>query len=159
MKRKTLFAILGLLGVVAAAAFLLRQDPVGGKGPKHKPLAQQAVPTEQQSPHLAAQIPAHFATAPSIDSLAITLPPEKFVGKAREAYQAVREIPQIIAQLPCYCHCDRSLGHKSLHSCFEDDHAASCATCIGEALVAYQLQKKGVPAARIREQIVAQYSQ
>ncbi len=159
MKRKTFLLILFFLGVVIAATFLLRQGPVSSNSPKPKALAQQTVPAEQGGPPLVAQIPAHYATAPAIDSLAPILPPEKFSGKAREAYQAVKEIPQIIAQLPCYCHCDRSLGHKSLHSCFENDHAASCATCIGEALMAYQLQKQGIPAARIREQIVAQYSQ
>jgi hypothetical protein len=103
------------------------------------------------------QIPAHYESAPPSSKLAATLPPERFSGKAREAYKAVRESPQLIAQMPCYCHCDRSLGHKSLHSCFEDDHAANCATCIDEALMAYQLQKRGMSPTQIREQIIAQF--
>ena len=53
-----------------------------------------------------------------------------------------REAPQLIAQLPCYCYCDRGFGHKSLHSCFVDDHAAQCAVCVDEALLAYNLQKR-----------------
>lgn len=78
----------------------------------------------------------------------------------RNAYQAAREIPQTLAQIPCYCHCDQSLGHKSLHSCFEDDHASSCAVCVNEALMAYRLQKKqGLSAKEIRERIVAEFSQ
>ncbi len=159
MKTKTFFAILGLLGVVTAAALLLRQGSVSSNRPTHMPPVQQANPLEQESPHLAALVPAHYATAPALDSLATTLPPERFSGKAREAYQAVREIPQTIAQLPCYCHCDRSLGHKSLHSCFENEHAASCSTCIQEALTAFKLQKQGLSAAKIRDQVIAQYSQ
>ena len=102
-------------------------------------------------------IPAHYESAPPSSKLTTILAPERFSGKAREAYQAVKEAPQLIAQMPCFCHCDRSLGHKSLHSCFEDDHAATCATCIDEALMAYQLQKRGMSPKQIREQIIAQF--
>jgi hypothetical protein len=51
------------------------------------------------------------------------------------------------------------MGHKSLHSCFEDDHAAHCAVCVNEALMAYRLEKQqGLSAAQIRERIVGEYS-
>jgi len=105
----------------------------------------------------ATQIPAHYESAPPSSKLNAVLAPEQFSGKAREAYRAVREAPQLIAQMPCYCHCDRGLGHKSLHSCFEDDHAANCATCIDEALMAYQLQKRGMSPTQIRKQIIDQF--
>ena len=104
-------------------------------------------------------VPAYFQVAPSKASLAPTLEPEKFTGPTREAYRAVREIPVTIAQLPCYCHCDQSFGHKSLYSCFEDDHAAHCAVCVNEALLALKLEKEQkLTPAQIRETIVAQYS-
>jgi hypothetical protein len=104
-------------------------------------------------------VPAHFEEAPLRASLGPTLPPEQFFGKAKEAYTVVREIPQTIAQLPCYCHCDREFGHKSLYSCFENDHASHCAVCVDEALLAYQLQKKEkLTAAQIRDRIISQYS-
>ncbi|MCA1641562.1 MAG: PCYCGC domain-containing protein [Acidobacteria bacterium] len=98
-------------------------------------------------------------TAAELKGLAPTLAPESFAGKSRLAYQAVREIPRTIAQLPCYCHCDVGFGHKSLHTCFEDDHASHCAVCVDEALLAYKLQKEdGLKPDQIRELIVAQYS-
>lgn len=104
-------------------------------------------------------VPAYFQVAPSKSSLAPTLEPEKFTGPTREAYRAVREIPVTIAQLPCYCHCDEGYGHKSLYSCFEDDHAAHCAVCVNEALLALKLEKEQkLSPAQIRETIVAQYS-
>jgi hypothetical protein len=82
-----------------------------------------------------------------------------FTGKARQAYQVAAQIPQTLAQLPCYCHCDRGMGHKSLHSCFEDDHAAHCDVCVKEALMAYRLEKEQkLSVAQIRERIIAQYS-
>ena len=113
-----------------------------------------------EAPATATQaIPAHFEVAPSRASLGPTLAPEKFFGPAREAYRAVREIPVTIAQLPCYCHCDRGLGHKSLYSCFEDDHASHCDVCVREALLALRLEKEQkMTPAQIRDAIVAQYS-
>ena len=104
-------------------------------------------------------IPAFLEVAPSRSSLGPTLAPEKFTGPTREAYRAVREIPVTIAQLPCYCHCDRGFGHKSLYSCFEDDHASHCAVCVNEALLALRLEKEEkLTPAQIRETIIAQYS-
>jgi uncharacterized protein with PCYCGC motif len=104
-------------------------------------------------------IPAHFEVAPSRSSLGPTLDPEKFPGITREAYRAAREIPVTLAQLPCYCHCDRGFGHKSLYSCFQDEHAAHCAVCVNEALLALKLEKEQkLTPAQIRETIIAQYS-
>lgn len=102
------------------------------------------------------RVPA-FETNPK--NLAATLPPEMFTGMTRAAYQSVKEIPQTIAQLPCYCHCDKGFGHKSLHSCFVDKHASQCAVCIDEALAAYKMHKElGLSPEQIRERIVAEYS-
>ncbi len=87
-----------------------------------------------------------------------TLPPQQFTGKQRLGYEAVRAIPETIAQLPCYCHCDEGFGHKSLHSCFVDDHAAHCAVCIDEALMAYKMEKEEkLKPEQIRERIIAYY--
>ena len=104
-------------------------------------------------------IPAFLAIAPSKSSLGPTLEPEKFTGITRDAYRAVQQIPVTIAQLPCYCHCDRGFGHKSLYSCFEDDHASHCAVCVNEALLALRLEREQkLTPAQIREQIIEQYS-
>ena len=118
-----------------------------------------AVATPTAAEAARARIPAHFENAPARESLSPTLNAAMFTGKARQAYQIAGEIPQTLAQLPCYCHCDRGMGHKSLHSCFEDDHAAHCAVCVDEALMAYRLEKsEGLSAAQVRERIIAQYS-
>jgi Protein of unknown function with PCYCGC motif len=104
-----------------------------------------------------ARVPA-FQDAKSAINLPATLQPEQFFGPTREAYRVVKEIPETIAQLPCYCHCDQSIGHKSLHSCFQDTHASQCTVCVNEALIAYNMQKSGMTPAQIRERIIAQYS-
>lgn len=109
--------------------------------------------------HSVARVPAFQTDSLSLKSLGPTLAPEKFVGKTREAYKAVRAIPRTIAQLPCYCECDKGFGHKSLYSCYEDDHAAHCAVCVDEVLLALRLQKEEkLTPEQIRERIVAQYS-
>ncbi len=158
MKKKLLLAVLLVTGLAFAALILSRQNQpqtrAGGPASVKEPMAA----SPPRSSAAAKMVPAYFKTAPSLTSLAKTLPPEQFSGKAREAYQAVRMIPQTIAQMPCYCHCDQSIGHKSLHSCFEDGHATSCATCIDEALRVYKLQKSGLPAQQIRERIIAEFS-
>ena len=54
-----------------------------------------------------------------------TLDPARFVGKAAQAHQVAREIPDVLDQLYCYCECDKHVGHKSLLSCYTDGHAAT----------------------------------
>ncbi len=158
MKKKLLLAVLLVTGLALTAFIITRQNQTqtraGGPASINEPIAA----SQPRSSTAAKLVPAYYKTAPSLTSLATTLPPEQFSGKAREAYQAVRMIPQTIAQMPCYCHCDRSIGHKSLHSCFEDGHATSCATCTDEALLAYRLQKSGLTAPQIRERIIAEFS-
>jgi hypothetical protein len=134
-----------------------------------KPAPQPAAPSSDhltshppmQTPATAAKtLPAHFEHAPSRSSLGPTLPPEQFTGLVRDAYRAAREIPQTIAQMPCYCHCDRGMGHKSLHSCFEDDHASHCAVCVNEALLALKLEREQkLSPAQIRDRIIEQFGQ
>jgi hypothetical protein len=104
-------------------------------------------------------VPAFETDAASLKKLPPTLAAAGFVGKQKLAYQAAAEIPQTLAQLPCYCYCDRGFGHKSLHSCFVDDHASHCAVCVDEALLAYRLQKEEkLSPAQIRERIIRDYA-
>ncbi len=69
------------------------------------------------------------------------------------AYVMAGKIPGVLNQQPCYCRCDRALGHKSLHSCFEGTHGAACSTCMKEAVFAYQQTKAGKTPAQIRTAI------
>lgn len=66
------------------------------------------------------------------------------------AYQMAARISAVLHQEPCYCHCDRALGHNSLHSCFEGLHGAECSTCMKEAVYAYNETKRGRSPAQIR---------
>ena len=158
MKRKSAILFLALFGVaVVALVFIVGSRTPSVTGRHSSVVEKEVIPQPNTAPM---QVPAHYEEAPSLSSLGPTLQPEQFIGKARDAYQVAREIPQTLAQMPCYCHCDRGMGHKSLHSCFEDNHASSCAVCVNEALMAYQLQKKqGLSAKEVRERIIAEFSQ
>ena len=134
-----------------------RSNGTTRQAPAQNPVPQKPAQDHGHS-HDSKRVPA-FEVAPTRANLAPTLDPEKFTGVTREAYRAVRQIPVTIAQLPCYCHCDEGFGHKSLYSCFEDDHAAHCAVCVNEALLALTLEKEQkLTPAQIRDRIVAQYA-
>jgi hypothetical protein len=72
----------------------------------------------------------------------------------RRAYEVAAKVPRVLYQLPCYCYCDRSAGHTSLHSCFEGEHGSHCSTCMQEAFYAYEMTKKGKTVKEIREGIM-----
>ena len=50
-----------------------------------------------------------------------TLDPNLIKGEDREGYQVAKEIPEILAQLPCFCGCE-AVGHENLLDCFVDEH-------------------------------------
>jgi hypothetical protein len=68
-------------------------------------------------------------------------------------YQDAAKISAIIYQLPCYCRCDRALGHTSLRSCYEGLHGTECSTCAKEAFLAYQMSRQGKSVSEIRAAI------
>jgi hypothetical protein len=149
VKHKLLLTVMASLFAVSSC----NEQPKPNQSAKSSP----ASSTASESPR--ARVPAHFDSAPPRESLGPTLNAAMFAGKTRQAYEVAQEIPTTLAQLPCYCHCDRGMGHKSLHSCFEGDHAAHCAVCVDEALLAYRLEKtEGLSAAEVRERIISQYS-
>lgn len=108
----------------------------------------------------AQDVPAYHAGAPAKGQ---TLPPilsgNQLTGQFfREkwqiaVYKEAAQIPNVLYQLPCYCRCDRELGHTSLHSCFEGTHGAICATCAMEGAYAYKMTKAGRTPRQIREGI------
>ena len=68
-------------------------------------------------------------------------------------YKEAAKIQPVLHQLPCYCRCDRALGHNSLHSCFEGTHGAICSTCAKEEHYAYTMTQQGKTPKQIREGI------
>jgi hypothetical protein len=70
-----------------------------------------------------------------------------------KVYKEAATIQPVLHQLPCYCRCDRAMGHNSLHSCFEGSHGAVCSTCAKEEHYAYLMTQKKMTPKQIREGI------
>lgn len=120
-----------------------------------------AISEQPQAGEGEARVPAYHAGPPLRGTV---LPPilgrEQLWGEndrypfQSHAYQLAAKIPGVLYQQPCYCYCDR-MGHKSLHSCFEDTHGAQCSTCLRELYYSYQMSKQHKTASQIRKAIIA----
>lgn len=82
-----------------------------------------------------------------------TLSPALFFGKTSNSYKVAQEIPEVLDSLFCYCYCKPNFGHKSLLTCFVDEHGANCDICINEAIRAGELHKAGKTIPEIRAAI------
>lgn len=101
-----------------------------------------------------ADLPAYHDKA-SKEPLPATLDPMLFPDRLNQnVYALAAKEKKILYQQPCYCRCDREVGHKSLLDCYVDRHASVCATCKMEAVFAYQEMQKGKTAAQIRQEII-----
>ena len=67
------------------------------------------------------------------------------------AYYLASQIKQTLYQVPCYCPCNKSQGHKSLLDCFADNHGSKCVTCRKEAVFCYLQIKEGHTPTEIRQ--------
>ena len=86
-----------------------------------------------------------------------TLDPALFSGRTRSAYEAAREVPEVLAQIPCYCGCMTGFGHRNNLDCFHDNHGVECTMCQDIALDARDMYKRGYEMTRIRETIKERY--
>jgi len=89
----------------------------------------------------------------------LTLDPARFNGAARQAYEVAAKNPALLAQLHCYCGCDKEIGHQSLLDCYRDEHGGHCPICTGEALEAAKLADEGLPVEQIRRVLREHYAQ
>ncbi|HEY2525717.1 MAG TPA: CYCXC family (seleno)protein [Candidatus Binataceae bacterium] len=87
-----------------------------------------------------------------------TLDPARFFGVVREAYEVAQKNPALLAQLHCYCGCDKEVGHRNLLDCYRDEHGAHCPICTGEAVEAAKLADEGLPVEQIRRVLRDHYA-
>ncbi|HUI40467.1 MAG TPA: CYCXC family (seleno)protein [Terriglobia bacterium] len=101
-------------------------------------------------------VPPYHKSAADAKPLPRILPASDFSDRplVARAYQIASEIPTVLAQQPCYCHCDKEFGHTSLLDCFASSHTAGCGICMGETFFAYKLTKEGKTPAEIRAAII-----
>ena len=101
---------------------------------------------------------AFAASPPATVSLAV-LP-----STMADIYQYAADHSDHFAQLPCYCGCEHSLGHRNLEDCFVnavgggwDAHASGCGVCTAEAVTARELLDTNTEIDTVRQAIVDRY--
>ena len=99
------------------------------------------------------------SAATSAKDQRVTLDPARFFGAARQAYEIAAKNPALLAQLHCYCGCDKEIGHQNLLDCYRDEHGGHCPICTGEALEAAKLADEGLPVEQIRRVLREHYAQ
>jgi hypothetical protein len=117
------------LGSVFLAAVWLG----GCSGAEQKPPAPQPAltPPAAHGSSSAASAPAAPAIPPFHESaeaakpFPVLRPPERYrdYPAIERAYRVAHRIPEVVAQQPCYCWCNK-VGHTSLLDCFASDHGA-----------------------------------
>jgi hypothetical protein len=95
----------------------------------------------------------------SLSKAADVLSPTLFDDeKTRAAYQVANDIPEVLEQLPCFCGCMSSFGHKNNLFCFKDQHGSGCTICQDIALDARKMHDQGLSIAQIQDNIKAKYA-
>jgi Protein of unknown function with PCYCGC motif len=129
----------GVAALILAVGIVLPATPRGAASRG----AQNAGKSDEPTPAYHSQVPA--------GALPQTMDPASFENSVvQNAYALAAKVKRVLYQQPCYCHCDRSIGHESLLDCFASKHASVCDVCIREGVYAYEQTQKKKTAAQIR---------
>jgi hypothetical protein len=100
----------------------------------------------------------HPAPRPGITAAKVLRPGQLDNADAREAYDQVRQIPQIVDGIRCHCGCAELEGYYSLLTCYEEKGMAQhCQICQGQGKLAYRLHQQGWTLDGIRNAIDVKY--
>jgi hypothetical protein len=103
--------------------------------------------------------PDHTLQSPT----AVTVSLGALATETADMYRYAAGHAEQFRQIPCYCGCDRSLGHGNLQECFVtadgswDAHASGCAVCTLEASSAQELIDTGTATELVRQTIIDRY--
>jgi len=143
MNSKSFSAVCFSLAVTA----LFIASPVHAQSTPSSDAAQSATPAKPP-------LPPYHDSAPKT-GLPATQDPKQFPEiETQNIYALAAKEKAVLYQEPCFCHCNREVGHESLLDCFVDTHAAGCLLCKKEAVLAYDESKQGKTAAQIRQDII-----
>ncbi|MCM3712641.1 PCYCGC domain-containing protein [Alkalihalobacillus oceani] len=85
-------------------------------------------------------------------------------------YARVPDYQNVLEQMPCYCGCGESAGHRSSYDCFIyehqedgglvwDDHGARCGVCLEIAHFSMELYDGGASLSEIRQFVDERYEE
>ncbi len=126
--RATQFLLLGAAVVTIGAC---GGQPSGGSSTVAADEGRQ--PAATGAPEGTTSVPPVAAAAPRKDFV-----PLDYLQRIPVAYRVARDHPEVLEKIACYCPCEL-YGHTGVVDCYRSQHAAACATCLEEAVVAGQL--------------------
>lgn len=151
------FRRISIVTVILAAAYMGSDfESLQAQNSSSSPAAQPAAIGESKPATKAADpnVPAYHLSRPH-GPLPETLDPKQFAdAETQNIYALAAKEKSVLYQLPCYCRCDKEVGHKSLLDCYVDDHASHCLLCKKEAAFAYTETQAGKTAVQIRKEIM-----
>lgn len=129
----------GVIVLMAAALTFSGINILGSQQPARGQSASHAVSKQNPPP-----TPPYHNAAKDAKPLPKVLPASNFSDRPAvfKAYRIAHEIPFVLAQQPCYCHCDKAFGHGSLLECYASSHTAGCGICIKETFLTFQMTKQ-----------------
>ena len=123
MKPKNVILAALAVTIVVTLYFAGRNAKQSEPAPAPAPVAQQPV-AQQPTAVPETRVPPFHPSAEAARPLPKILPPEQFsIPVVARAYRVAQRIPEVLAQQPCYCWCDK-YGHGSLVDCFATEHGA-----------------------------------
>jgi hypothetical protein len=86
-------------------------------------------------------------------------PPSRYADYPRiqQVYEMAAQIPEVLDGIYCHCDCSKHSNHRSLLTCFQDDHGAACDVCLAEAALAFRMIGEGRSLKEIRRSVDALY--
>jgi len=144
-------SILRLSAVVMATVALVAIDIVAARA------ADNPAPPPCRTGDCCKLCPAGGKSADPKSSNGITVDPKLFSGRVRDAYTVAERNPTLLAQVTCYCGCDKTDGHKSLLDCYKSRHGETCPICTDEALSANRMFAQGMTPEQIQDTLHRRY--
>jgi hypothetical protein len=82
-------------------------------------------------------------------------PPSRYADypQVSAVYEMAAAVPEVLDGLYCHCDCSIHSEHRSLLTCFRDDHGAACDVCLAEASLAYKMTNEGRSLKEIRKAV------
>jgi Protein of unknown function with PCYCGC motif len=122
MRTAVLGSALALAVALAVACSTSHSNPSETAAPA---TPRQAVEPPATTTTPAEAVPPYFRSAEAAKPFPPLMPASFFRSNPviARAYQTASRYPGLVAQQPCYCHCDR-MGHRSLLDCYASEHAA-----------------------------------
>lgn len=133
-----------ILGLSAAAAIVL---PRAGGAQQHDHASMKAAAPPSKSAPAAARA-GQNSCGVCLERGAL-VDPKAYSGwndpDVKRAYEAARKYPATMDLLHCFCECKESPRehHKTLLTCFTNEHAAGCGICQHEAIMAAKMKDDG----------------